>query len=533
LEGAGIARSLAHPPHATWRFDIHPQIAIFKIMKLSLLFLFFAPILLAAEKPRNVVFIMVDDLGVTDVDLDGSNPFYETPNILKFAKTAVNFTNGYASCPVCSPTRSALMTGQNPARTNNTNYFGAPNEFLEEIPEDYDPVEDYFKDKGKKHKWRLKYPIWPAPYLGKLPEGTTTLADAFKSKGYKTFFAGKWHLGPEGNYPQNHGFDINIGGQRGGGPYGGKKYFSPYGNPELEDGPPGEHLTERLGRETANFIKENKDKPFFALLSFYSVHTPLMAPQALVEKYEAKRKKLGLTDEFAPEPPRENRIIHSHAVYAAMIESMDSAVGQVLDALEEQGLAENTLVVFTSDNGGLSTSEGSPTSNLPYRAGKGWLYEGGIRVPVLIRNSALKTGGQTSPEPIYTTDYYPTILEATGHDLMPEQHKDGVSMLDYLENPSAPSLDRALFWHYPHWGNQGGAPGTAIRHGKWKLIRWDWPERTELFDLEQDPSETKDLYAENPEIVTELRKRMNEFLKETDAYFPFKNPKAEGAFTKW
>lgn len=523
------------PVLGMWGFDIHSRSGIFGDMRFLLLSLLFAPVLLAAEKPRNVVFFMVDDLGVTDVDLDGSDVFYETPNIAKFAKTAVNFTNGYASCPVCSPTRSALMTGQNPARTNNTNYFGAPNEFLSEIPEDYDPVEDYFKnkEKGKRHHWRLNYPLWPAPYLGKLPEGTKTLAEAFKSEGYKTFFAGKWHLGPEGNYPQNHGFDINIGGQRGGGPYGGKKYFSPYGNPEIEDGPPGEHLTERLGRETAEFITAHKGEPFFALLSFYSVHTPLMAPPALVEKYEAKRKKLGISDEFSPEPPRENRTNHSHAVYAAMIESMDSAVGHVLDTLEEQGLAENTLIVFTSDNGGLSTSEGSPTSNLPYRAGKGWLYEGGIRVPVLIRDPAFNSGGKTCVEPIYTTDYYPTILAATGHELKPEQHKDGVSMLNYLADPSAESSGRALFWHYPHWGNQGGSPGTAVRHGKWKLIRWGWPERAELFDLEKDPGESTDLYAAHPEIVTELNERMENFFKETKARFPTKNPNRKNAFTSW
>lgn len=503
-------------------------------MKAALLLsLFLIPALSAAEKPRNVVFIMVDDLGVTDLDLDGSSPFYETPNIRKFAQTAVNFTHGYASCPVCSPTRSALMTGRNPARTNNTNYFGAPNEFLDGIPQDYDATEDFLKAKGKKNHRRTKFPLWPAPYLGQLPEGTTSLAEAFKEHGYKTFFAGKWHLGPEGHYPQNHGFDINIGGQRGGGPYGGKKYFSPYGNSEIEDGPPGEHLTERLGRETANFIKAHKDRPFFALLSFYSVHTPLMAPEKLVEKYQAKRKRLGLEDRFAPEAPRENRSVHSHAVYAAMIESMDAAVGQVLDALEEQGLVEDTLVVFTSDNGGLSTSEGSPTSNLPYRAGKGWLYEGGIRVPVLIRHPASGSAEKTCPEPIYTTDYYPTLLAATGHGPKPEQHQDGASMLKFLENPSAPSLDRPLFWHYPHWGNQGGSPGTAIRHGKWKLIRWDWPQRTELFNLEEDPGETKDLYEENPETATALRKQMDAFLTETQAYMPVENPGFKGSFSKW
>lgn len=489
------------------------------------------PFLQAAEKPRNVVFILVDDLGVTDIDIDGSDPFYETPNLEKFAKTAVNFTNGYASCPVCSPTRSAIMTGRNPARTNNTNYFGAPNQFLEEMPADYDAVRDFFEVGGK--GGRKNYPLWPAPYLGRLPDGTTTLAQALKNNGYATFFAGKWHLGHKGHYPQDHGFDVNIGGQSGGGPYGGKKYFSPYGNDQIEDGPDGEHLTERLGRETANFIKANKGKPFLAYLSFYSVHTPLMAPEDLVKKYQAKRKELGLGDEFAPEPPRKNRTIHSHAVYAAMLESMDSACGQVLDTLEAEGLVENTLVIFTSDNGGLSTSEGSPTSNLPYRAGKGWLYEGGIRVPVLIRNPATGHGGASSAEPVYSTDYFPTILAATGNGLLPGQHKDGASFVEYLEDPDKKPSGRPMFWHYPHWGNQGGSPGTVIREGKWKLIRWGWPKRTELFDLEADPGESEDISSKHPEIVTKLSGQIDSFLKETDAYAATPNPDLKGKFEKW
>lgn len=501
-------------------------------MKTLLLSLCLAPLLHSAEKPRNIVFIVADDLGVTDLNLDGTDAFYETPNLAKFGKTAVNFTNGYASCPVCSPTRSALMTGQNPARTNNTNYFGAPNEFRDQIPADYDPVED-FAENGWRAENRVKYPLWPAPFLGRLPDGTTTLAQAFKKQGYATFFAGKWHLGHEGNFPQDHGFDVNIGGQSGGGPYGGKKYFSPYGNSQMEDGPDGEHLTERLGRETANFIKANKDKPFLAYLSFYAVHTPLMAPDDLVKKYREKRKRLGLKDEFAPEDPRENRIVHSHAIYAAMIEAMDSACGQVLDALEEHGLAKNTLVVFTSDNGGLSTSEGSPTSNLPYRAGKGWLYEGGIRVPVLVRNPATGHAGETTDEPVYSTDFYPTLLAATGHDPLPEQHKDGVSFLDYLENPEKKPSVRPMFWHYPHWGNQGGSPGTAVRAGKWKLIRWDWPERIELFDLEADPGERNNLAANEPEIVGDLTSRIKNFYGVTKALQPHKNPGFKGKFEKW
>ena len=501
-------------------------------MKALFFALLLVPFVHAAEKPRNVVFILVDDLGVKDIDIDGSDPFYETPNLEKFAKTAVNFTNGYASCPVCSPTRAAIMTGQNPARTNHTDFFGAPHEFLEPIPENYDPLADPAATKKMMGR-RAKFPVWPAPYLGNLSHAHTTLPEALKKHGYATFFAGKWHLGQKGYYPQDQGFDINIGGHWGGGPYGGKKYFSPYGNDQIEDGPDGEHLTERLGRETANFIKANKDKPFLAYLSFYSVHTPLMAPEDLVKKYQAKREKLGLEDEFAPEPPRKNRTVHSHATYAAMLESVDSAVGQVLDTLEAEGLVDNTLVIFTSDNGGLSTSEGSPTSNLPYRAGKGWLYEGGIRVPVLVRDPATGHAGETSSEPVYSTDYYPTILAATGHEPLPEQHVDGKSFLPYLAEPSAEPSGRALIWHYPHWGNQGSNPGTAIREGKWKLIRWSWPARTELYDLEADPGETTDLSWKNPELVARLTARIDSFLEETKAYPAYKNPDFKGEFKKW
>jgi arylsulfatase A-like enzyme len=265
----------------------------------------------------------------------------------------------------------------------------------------------------------------------------------------------------------------------------------------------------------------------------YAVHTPLMAPKDLVKKYQKKRQRLGLGDTFASEPPRQNRTIHSHAVYAAMIESMDAACGQVFDALEESGLADNTLVVFTSDNGGLSTSEGSPTTNLPYRAGKGWLYEGGIRVPLLVRNPATGNGGTKCAEPVYSTDFFPTLLAATGHDPLPQQHLDGVSFLPYLEKPDTAPSGRPMFWHYPHWGNQGGSPGTAVRAGKWKLIRWQWPERTELFDLEADPSEKNNLAAEQPEITGDLTGRINNFLGATKALQPHKNPGLKGDFTKW
>ncbi|WP_193211947.1 sulfatase [Luteolibacter marinus] len=474
----------------------------------------------------NVVFIMADDLGYMDVGFNNPATFYETPRLNGLAKESMRFTAAYAACPVCSPTRSSVMTGQYPARTRNTDYFGAPNEF-QALPESYDPLKD-----GKFGGFR-KFPLWPAPYLGRLPADQVTLAEAFKSKGYATLFAGKWHLGPEGSYPEDHGFDLNVGGIERGGPYGGDKYFSPYGNPKLPDGPKGEHLPDRLASEVAKFISANKEKPFFVSLSFYSVHTPLIGRADLVEKYKEKKRKLGLKASFTEDFPRKTRSVQEHAVYAAMVEAMDQAVGKVLDALESNGVAGETIVMFFSDNGGLATSEGSPTSNLPYRAGKGWAYEGGVREPLLVRWPGKAKSGSTCDVPVISTDFYPTLLEASGHDLAPAQHKDGTSFADLLQDPAAKHERAPLFWHYPHWGNQGGIPFSAVRDGDWKLIRFYWKKGTELYNLAKDPGEQHDLAKEEPEQVARLAKELDGFLKETGALLPEPNPKAAASFGKW
>jgi arylsulfatase A-like enzyme len=479
-------------------------------------------------EPLNVLFIIADDLGVMDTSPYNPECFYETPNLQALAETGMRFTNGYAACPVCSPTRSAVMTGQWPARTRNTDYFGAPNEFFgQALPADYDAADD---GQFGRHATR---PLWPAPYLGQLAEEHTTLAEALKAHGYATFFAGKWHLGPEGSWPEDHGFDVNKGGIQRGGPYGGDKYFSPYGNPRLEDGPPGEHLPARLAEETAAFIGEHADGPFLAYLSFYSVHTPLMAPEPLVEKYRSRKKAAGLEDRFRQEPPRENRETQAHAVYAGMVESMDAAVGRVLEALEEHGVAEHTLVIFTSDNGGLSTSEGSPTSNLPFRAGKGWLYEGGIREPVIVRWPGVTPAGSVTDWPVTSTDHFPTILEAAGLPALPAQHRDGASYASALRTPAAVAGERPLFWHYPHWGNQGGTPGAAVRMGDWKLIEWYWGKEPELFDLANDPGEQQNLAAAEPARLAQLQTLLEAFRRDTSAVMPDVNPSPDLPFEKW
>lgn len=456
-----------------------------------------------ADRP-NILFILADDLGWSDLGCFGST-FYDTPNLDGLAKEGIKFTQAYAACPVCSPTRSSILTGQYPARTQNTDFFGGP--------------------QPKKMK-NSKRPVLPASYIEHLDAKHTTLAEALKAKGYATFFAGKWHLGGKGSYPEDHGFDINMGGWHRGGPYGGKKYFSPYGNPKLKDGPDGEHLPDRLATETVKFIQANKDKPFLAYLSFYSVHTPLMGRKDLVEKYQNRKLELKKGEKiFGKEPPRQVRLVQEHAVYAAMVEAMDQAVGKVLKGLEDNGVADNTLVIFFSDNGGLSTSEGSPTSNLPLRAGKGWLYEGGVREPMIVRWPGVTPANKVCTQPIISTDFFPTILEAAELPPLPEQHIDGQSFVSFLKNPEQAAKKRTLFWHYPHWGNQGGTPGTAVRSGDWKLIHFYDPNKPdELYNISQDLAEQKNLAKQEPERLSELKKQMNQLIEKTEAKLPTLNP---------
>jgi arylsulfatase A-like enzyme len=474
----------------------------------------------------NVVFILADDLGFMDVGFNNPEAFYETPRLDALAKESVRFTAGYAACPVCSPTRSSILTGQYPARTRNTDYFGGPNGF-DSIPEPYDAVRD------GRFGGMANRPVLPAPYLSRLAGDHTTLAEALKAAGYATMHAGKWHLGGEGSLPTDHGFDVNIAGTSGGSPGGRGKYFSPYGNPYLPDGPPGEHLPDRLATEVAKFIAAHKDEKFFVYLPFYSVHTPLMAPKHLVEKYSAKREGRRLEPRCESEPPRENRTVQEHAVYAGMVESMDSAIGKVLDALEANGVADDTLVIFFSDNGGLSTGEGSPTSNLPYRAGKGWMYEGGIREPLLVRWPAKGKAGGVCAAPVISTDFYPTILEICGLAMRPEQHVDGVSFAKVLAEPAAKHDRPPLFWHYPHWGNQGGIPSSAIRDGDWKLITFAWKKTPELYNLADDPGERRNLAEARPEKLEELQARLADFMTKTGALGPAENPNPKLPFQKW
>ncbi|NIA15535.1 MAG: sulfatase-like hydrolase/transferase [Nitrospiraceae bacterium] len=456
----------------------------------------------AARRP-NFVFFLVDDLGWTDLGCFGSS-FYETPNVDRLAAQGVKFTNAYAACPVCSPTRASIMAGKYPARMNTTDYFGAPQPY-----------------RMGKH-WTRDKPLLPAAYEEQLPHEEVTIAEALKESGYATFFAGKWHLGGEGFWPESQGFDVNKGGWTRGGPYGGKKYFSPYGNPRLEDGPEGEHLPDRLATEAAKFIASHKDRPFLTYVSFYSVHTPLIARKDLQRKYREKGR--GIENEWREIGDRRWRAVQNHAVYGGMVEAMDQAVGKVLAALETEGVAGNTIVIFMSDNGGLSTSEGHPTTNLPLRAGKGWMYEGGIREPMIVKWPGVSEAGTTCETPVISTDFYPTMLDMAGLPPRPEQHVDGVSFAPLFKGGAL--AERALFWHYPHYGNQGGSPSAAVRLGDWKLIEFFEDKHVELYNLADDIGEERDLAEGMPGKIKALASMLHAWQKDVDARFPTPNPKA-------
>ncbi len=458
---------------------------------------FWGTVAWAGEKPPNFLFILVDDLGYMDIGANNPRCFYETPNIDRLARSGMRFTNAYAASPVCSPTRYSILTGKYPTRAACTEWFT-----------------------GRRAERFL-----PAEYNNRMPLQEVTIAELLAHKGYRTAFLGKWHLGPDRRFwPQAQGFEINIGGWHLGAP---RSYFSPYRNQMLPDGPPGEHLPARLAQETVKLLERFRHERFFIYLSFYSVHTPLQGRRDLVEYYRRKAKKITPPGQpifaqeeqiFLTDRPRQVRIFQNHPVYAAMVHAMDEAVGQVLDKLEELGLAENTVVFFFSDNGGLSTSEGHPTSNLPLRGGKGWLYEGGVREPCLIRWPGVTPPGSVCHRPIMSIDFYPTIAQIAQVELDPNHPVDGVSLVPLLQG-SGDFPQRPLFWHYPHYSNQGGFPGGAVRLGRWKLLQRYEDGRVHLYDLLDDPSETNDLAQAYPQRVAQLRKLLFDWYAEQKARF--------------
>lgn len=459
----------------------------------------------SANQP-NVVLIIIDDLGWTDVGAYGST-FYETPNIDRLAASGALFTQFYAASSVCSPTRASIMTGKYPARLHLTNWIGG-------------------EQRGK---------MLPAEYIRQLPLEEMTVGEAFKKTGYVTGFIGKWHLGEEPYYPEFQGFDVNVAGHAAGQP---GSYFFPYENerlpwsnvPDLEDGKDGEYLTDRLTDEALDFIAANRDQPFFLVLSHYAVHTPLQAKPEASSRFESKAAALpqpSLPELVAEGPSATTKTRQDHAVYAAMVESSDESVGRILDQLEELGIASNTAVVFVSDNGGLSTLSGErtymPTANLPLRAGKGWLYEGGIRVPLIIRWPGVVDTAVTIAEPTISTDLYPTLLAIAGLTPEPQQHQDGLSLAPLLTQSG--SIDRAaIYWHFPHYHGSGNVPSAAVRAGDFKLIEWLEEGEFELYNLLDDPGETKDLAEELPGKAIELRSLLHGWRESMDARMPRQNP---------
>jgi arylsulfatase A-like enzyme len=459
------------------------------------------------EHKPNFLFILADDLGYNDLSSTGSK-YYETPNIDKIGRNGMCFTQGYAAASVSSPSRASILTGKFTARHGITTWIG-------------DPSGEAWRDFGK--QWGLKSrhtKLLPAEYKHELSKDFVTLPEALKEGGYKTFFAGKWHLGGKGSGPEDHGFDINIGGYEVGWPPGG--YFSPYKNPKMTDGPDGENLTMRLAKETINFMKENKDTAFFAYLSFYAVHAPIQTTNVKWAKYRQKAEDMGIAKtgykmgKFLPE-----RQVQDNAVYAGLVETLDDAVGEVLKALKDLGLDKNTVVIFTSDNGGVISGDDYSTCNIPLRGGKGYQFEGGIREPYFIDVPWMKLAGKKCNTPVDGTDFYPTILDLAGLKLKLEEHNDGKSLVPLLKGKSIP--ERPLIWHNPHYGGQGGEPSSIIRLGGWKLIHYYEDGRDELYNLKNDISETSEVSGSNKKKVSQLKELLFTYLKDVGAKYPVKD----------
>lgn len=447
----------------------------------------------AAAERLNVVFLLVDDLGWTDVGCFGSD-LYKTPNIDRLAADGMRFTNAYAACTVCSPTRAAAMTGMYPARLHLTDFIaGHQRPFA-----------------------RLKVPDWTM-YLA---HRYVTMAEALKASGYATAQVGKWHLAPrdrekpyveDRNYfPITQGFDIQVAATCGPG-----TYFYPFAKRGYDTGlaegsKPGDYLTDRLTDEALAFVEKNREKPFFLYFPYFNVHMPLGGKPEYVEKYRGLVKP-GMR--------------HTNPTYAAMVQSVDDSVGRIRAKLDELEIAGRTLIIFTSDNGGLDR-DGDPTENMPLRDGKGSAYEGGVRVPAIVLWPGATRPGSVSDEPVITMDYYPTVLEVTGSPGNAEHnaHVDGLSLVPLLKN-SRTSLPReALYWHYPHYHHGGATPYSAVRAGDWRLIEFFEDRHVELYNLADDVHERHDLAAKMPDKADQLRRMLHAWRKKVGAQMPTANP---------
>jgi len=430
----------------------------------------------------NIVVIMVDDMGWADLACYG-NDGVDTPALDRFATQGMFFTDAYAASPVCSPTRAAMMTGQSPARVRLTNHAAG-----------HPPG---FAPKGAA--------LAEAAMVNTLARANTTIAERLRDAGYDTAHVGKWHLSstrhsrdqsikPQDLYPEHQGFDLNIGGNSSGGP---PSFFSPYRNPTLADGPKGEYLPARLTDEAIRYVTAERDGPFFLNWWPYSVHWPMQAPEHLIEKY---RRRM-------PDAP-ENEVI-----YQAMIEGFDTELGRFFDALDDAGLAEDTLVIFTSDNGSLY-------SNAPLRSVKGHLYEGGIREPFMVRWPGVVEPGTRSATPIISMDCVPTLIEAAGLAAIDDQPVDGESLIPLFTQTG--DLDRdAIYFHYPNYAfHKQNRLGSAIRMGDYKLIKFYDDDSVELYNLATDIGETTDLAEQMPDRAKRLESKLDAWLAESDAAMP-------------
>jgi len=452
-------------------------------------------------KKPNIIFILVDDLGWMDLSCYGSS-FYETPNLDELASGGIRFSNAYASCPVCSPTRASILTGKYPATLGLTQFIGGATE-------------------GK---------LIEPSYIDHLPLTEKSLAAVLKENGYVTWHVGKWHLGGEDYYPEKHGFDVNIGGCEWGLPFYG--YFSPWRIPTLDEVPEKKKfLTDHLTDEAIKLIVNNDDSPFYLNMWYYTVHVPIQAKRKYTRYYKEKAIKMGLKG-LNPFEIGENfpcthkkdyfikrRVIQSDPKYAAMIHSLDENIGRLVKTLEDTGQRDNTLIIFYSDNGGLSTAEGSPTCNAPLSEGKGWMFEGGTRVPLIINWSGrIKLGGLSNIA-ITSTDFYPTILEIADIPLIPEQHSDGVSFFPILEGKKETNRS-PIYWHFPHYGNQGGTPGSSVVIDDYKLIWFHEDDHLELYNLKEDLGEKIDISTKEPDRVTQMSRVLNDWTMNVKARFP-------------
>jgi arylsulfatase A-like enzyme len=433
--------------------------------------------LTALQKPKlNFVIMLIDDYGWRDSSTYGSS-YYETPNLDALARDGMRFTNAYAACPVCSPTRASILTGKYPARLHLTDW----------IP-------------GRK-QWPSARALTPE-FEQQLPLGEQTVAELLAPAGYVSASIGKWHLGGSGFLPPQQGFALNYAGTEKGSP---PSYFPPYRIEGVKESRPDEYLDENLTARAIQFLDDSRGRPFFLYLPHFSVHLPFGGKPELIEKYRRKTNPQG--------DPR----------YAAMVETMDASLGRLRAALAERGLAQNTVFIFLSDNGGLRFEGKSPaavTSNAPLRAGKGHLYEGGIRVPLVVSWPGVTRPGRTNDEPVSTVDLLPTIARAAG--VAVPANIDGVDLAPALRGQS---LKReAVYWHYPHYSNQGGAPGAAIRQGEFKLIHFYEDDRVELYNLRQDLGEQQNLTQRLPGKARQMRQKLDVWRTRVGAVLPRANP---------